>query len=41
MFVNKALVLAVLVLFGVNYVVSANDCETDNGKRIDGCVINK
>ena len=39
MIINKILVCLCLMLGGVNYAVTKNDCETDNGKRIDNCVI--
>ena len=39
MLINKALVVLSLILGGVNYHLNANTCETDNGKRIDNCVI--
>ena len=39
MIVNKILVCLCLALGGVNYAVTNGDCETDNGKRIDNCVI--
>ena len=39
MLINKILVCLCLALGGVNYHLNANTCETDNGKRIDNCVI--
>ena len=39
MLINKILVCLCLALGGVNYAVTNGDCETDNGKRIDNCVI--
>ncbi len=41
MLVNKIILAACLALGAVNYAVTNGDCETDNGKRIDGCVIVK
>ena len=39
MLINKVLIALSLILGGVNYHLNANTCETDNGKRIDNCVI--
>ena len=39
MLINKILVVLSLILGVVNYHLNANTCETDNGKRIDNCVI--
>lgn len=38
---NFALAILIAVLGFVNYAVTNGDCETDNGKRIDGCVIKR
>lgn len=41
MLMNKILVVVCLAVGGLNYVVTKGDCETDNGKRIDNCVVSK
>ena len=37
----KLLIVALIAVLGLNAVVTANDCETDNGKRIDNCQASK